>query len=251
MSPDDDRTLLAEHTADAIRRRLATRPRPSVLRDAVYGAIDGAITTFAVVAGVAGASLGPRVVIVLGFANLLADGFSMAVSNYLGTKAEAEEELRARRTEEHHIDVVPEGEREEIRQILAAKGFRGPDLDAAVDVITADREVWVDTMMREELGYAAEARTPLRAALATLLAFIVVGFLPLAVYVVDLITPGGIDDAFLWSSILTAIAFLAVGAAKARFVDRPAWRSALETLLIGGAAAILAYGVGALLEGVA
>lgn len=64
-------------------------------------------------------------------------------------------------------------------------------------------------------------------------------------------TPGRIANAFLWSSILTAIAFLAVGALKARFVERPAWRSALETLLVGGAAAILAYGVGALLEGVA
>ncbi|MBF6620630.1 MAG: VIT1/CCC1 transporter family protein [Patulibacter sp.] len=247
----DDRALAAEHTADAIRRRLATRARPSVLRDAVYGAIDGAITTFAVVAGVAGASLGARVVIVLGFANLLADGFSMAVSNYLGTKAEAEEEQRARETEEHHIDVVPDGEREEIRQILARKGFRGADLDTAVAVITADREVWIDTMMREELGYAAEARTPMRAALATLVAFVVVGFLPLAVYVVDLVTPGQIDDPFLWSSLLTAVAFLAVGALKARFVRRPAWRAALETLLIGGAAAILAYGVGVLLEGVA
>ena len=88
-------SLESEHSTDAIRRRLAQAPAVSYLRDFVYGAIDGAVTTFAVVAGARGANLGDSVVVILGVANLLADGFSMAVSNYLGTRAEREQRDRA------------------------------------------------------------------------------------------------------------------------------------------------------------
>jgi VIT1/CCC1 family predicted Fe2+/Mn2+ transporter len=226
-------------------------PRASYLRDFVYGAIDGTVTTFAVVAGVAGAGLGDSVVIVLGFANLVADGFSMAVSNFLGTRAELQQRARARRDEEHSIALAPEGEREEIRQIFAAKGFADADLDRAVDVITADRQVWVDTMMTDELGYGADNSDPLRAAAATFAAFVTLGFLPLTVFVVDLAAPGNISAPFAWSAAMTALAFFAVGTLKARFADRRPWRSGLETLAIGGAAAALAFAVGSLLQGVA
>src|SRR5688500_20164740 len=77
-----------EHSPEAIRRRLESGPTHNYLRDWIYGGIDGAVTTLAVVTGVAGAQLSPWIILVLGFANLLADGFSMAASNYLGTKAE-------------------------------------------------------------------------------------------------------------------------------------------------------------------
>ena len=220
------------------------------LRDAVYGAIDGAVTTFAVVAGVAGAGLSDGIVIVLGLANLLADGFSMAVGNFLGTRAEAQQRARARRDEEDQIDMRPEEERDEVREVFATKGFSGDDLDRVVEVITADRTRWVDTMMVEELGYAPGERDALRAAAATLGAFIVIGFLPLAVFVADLALPGDIAAPFAWSATLTAVAFCLVGAAKALFVDQPAWRAELETLAIGGVAAALAYGVGVALQGV-
>jgi len=239
-----------EHTPEAVRRRLSAPPRISYLRDFIYGAIDGAVTTFAVVAGVEGADLSAAVVLILGAANLIADGFSMAVSNYLGLRAELQQVERARREEERHIELLPEGEREEIRQIFAAKGFAGEDLERVVDVITGDRELWVKTMLSEELGMGGAVPHPLRAGATTLLAFVVVGSLPLAVFVVDAIAPGGVAHPFAWSAALTAVAFFAVGSLKARFVGQAWWKSGLETLAVGGAAALLAYWVGALLSGV-
>jgi len=244
-------SLEEQHTPHAVRERLSERPPPSYLSDFIYGAIDGAVTTFAVVAGAAGASLDATVVIILGGSNLIADGFSMAVSNFLGSRAEIQQRERARREERLHIELVPEGEREEIRQIFASKGFEGPDLDRVVDVITSDPHLWTETMMSEELGYGSTEPNPLRAASATLIAFLLVGFLPLLAFVYNLASPTDVAHPFAWSAVLTAVAFMVVGSMKSRFVDQSWWRSALETLVVGGLAAVLAYVAGAILEKVA
>jgi vacuolar iron transporter family protein len=244
-----DATSLSDaHTPDAVRRRLAEKRSPSYLQDFIYGAIDGTVTTFAVVAGVEGANLDESIVVILGGANLIADGFSMAASNFLGTRAERQQRVRARHSEERHVDALPEGEREEIRQIFAAKGFQGDELERVVDVITGNRDLWVDTMMIEELGLSPTGRSEVRAALATFAAFVTVGFLPLTVFVYDVAAPGEVAHALGWSAVLTAAAFAVVGAVKSRFVDQPWWRSALETLAVGGTAAGLAYAAGALLQ---
>ena len=244
-------SLEEAHTQRAVRKRLRDRPSPSYLRDFIYGAVDGAITTFAVVAGVAGADLDETVVIILGGANLLADGFSMAVSNFLGSRAERQQRELALGEEQRQISLVPEGEREEIRQIFAAKGFEGKDLERVVEVITSDRKLWAETMMSEELGYGSTEPNEYRAAFATLAAFLTVGFLPLTVFVYDLAAPGDVNDAFTWSAVMTGIAFLVVGGMKSRFVDQAWWRSALEALAVGGLAAALAYAAGAILQSVA
>lgn len=242
--------LRADHSPEAIARRLAAPRSASYLRDFIYGAIDGTVTTFAVVAGATGASFSATVVVIMGFANLFADGLSMAVSNYLGTRAEQDERDRARERERRHIALVPEGEREEIRQLFAAKGFAGDDLERIVDVITADEDRWVDTMMVEELGYSPDPIVPWRAAAATFAAFLVVGLLPLLPFLVNAIDGDVVPDPFAWSAAMTAMAFFAVGSAKARVVGQQWWRAGLETLAVGGAAAAVAYGVGAALAGV-
>jgi vacuolar iron transporter family protein len=247
----DITSLRDEHTPAAVRKRLRDTPSPSYLQDFIYGAVDGTVTTFAVVAGVAGADLDETVVIILGGANLIADGFSMAVSNFLGTRAERQQRERARRREQDHIRAMPEGEREEIRQIFAAKGFEGDDLERVVGVITSDPELWTETMMREELGFGATEPNEYRAAASTLTAFLTVGFLPLTVYVYDAAAAGDVENAFTWSAVMTGVAFFVVGALKSRFVDQSWWRSALETLVVGGLAAVLAYATGAFLQSVA
>ncbi len=241
--------LRAQHTTSAVRRRLGVASH-SYLRDFVYGAIDGIVTTFAVVAGVAGAGLEDRVVIILGAANLVADGFSMAMSNLLGSRAEAQQRARARLEEQRHIELVPEGEREEIRQIYAAKGLAGETLEAVVEAITADRELWLKTMVTEELGYAPSERSPVRAAATTFAAFVALGTLPLLVFAFQVASDVDISAPFAWSALLAGIAFFAVGTFKSRFVDQAWWNAGLETLALGGIAAVLAYAIGIALQNV-
>lgn len=238
----------ADHTPEAVRGRLSDGPRQSYLRDAVYGAIDGTVTTFAVVAGARGAGLAAGVVLVLGLANLLADGFSMAVGNYLGLRAEKQQRLRVRREEERQVALVPDGEREEIRQIYAAKGLSGSDLERVVAAITSDRERWVETMLREEHGLPPDVRSAARAAGWTFIAFLAVGTLPLISYLIELVVPLP-GDAFAWSVGLSAVAFLGTGIAKGIAVRGGLVAAGLETLLLGGGAAALAFVIGHLLRG--
>lgn len=242
--------LSEEHTPEGVRQRLAAAPRHSYVRDFVYGAIDGAVTTFAVVAGAAGASLESRVVVIMGLANLFADGFSMAVSNYLGTRAEQDQRRQARKAEERHIRLYPEGEREEIRQLFASKGFAGDDLEAAVEVITSDRDRWVDMMMSEELGFSPNSGSAVRAAFSTFVAFIVIGAIPLLAFLVNLFSDDSIGAPFAASAALTGIAFAVVGLLKAAVIGQSWLRGALETVALGGAAASVAYAVGLLLQGI-
>lgn len=244
-----DPALESDHSPEAISERLGRGPRASYLRDFVYGAIDGTVTTFAVVAGVVGAGLRPVIIVILGVANLLADGFSMAAGNFLATRSERQEREQIRRQEERHILEIPEGEREEIRQIYAAKGFTAGELERIVEVITSDRHRWVEAMMREEHGFGQDPREPMRAAASTFAAFVAVGTIPLLVFLVDLLVPGEFANAFGWSAVLTGLAFFVVGALKSTFVPQAWWMAGAETLAVGGVAALVAYGIGAFLGG--
>ena len=237
----------SHHPAE-IAKRISAAPKHSYLADFVYGAIDGTVTTFAVVSGVAGAGLSSDIIVILGLANLVGDGFSMAASNFLGTRTDAQLLEKARQMEERHIAREPDGEREEIRQIFANKGFSGQLLEDIVGVITSDKSRWVNTMLTDELGLRLDTPNPIKAAVVTFIAFILVGFIPLFSFVLQLILPYPVESAYLWSTALTAVAFFGVGAAKSKFVDEKWYLSGLETLIVGGAAASLAYGVGALLR---
>jgi VIT1/CCC1 family predicted Fe2+/Mn2+ transporter len=237
--------LEESHHPDAVRRRLAAAVRHSYLGDAILGGIDGCVTTFAVVSAAVGGGFSSVVIVVLGLANLLADGFSMAVGNYQARRAQAEAIEQARRSERHHIERVPEGEREEVRQIFASKGFEGETLEKVVDVITRNDEVWIDTMLKEEIGVHPASPHALRAALATFAAFVVVGAAPLLPF---LVAGPTVRTGFLASTLLTAATFFAIGAAKGRALDGSVVRSGLGTLASGSAAAAVAYVIAAWLR---
>ncbi len=219
------------------------------LGDLVYGGLDGIITTFAVVSGVAGANLGTGVILIMGLANLLADGFSMATGAYLSTKSEQEYYEQERRREEWEVDHFPEGERAELYELYRARGYPEEDAEQLVAIQSRDKTRWVDAMMLEELQMLRDDSNPLLNAAATLFAFIVAGSVPLLIYLLGLAVPVPAGLSFPISLGLSAAALFGLGAAKVLVTGQRPLRSGLEMLLVGGLAAAVAYAVGALLRG--
>ena len=238
-------TLYREHQPDAIEKRLDSKRKPQIISDAVLGGIDGCVTTFAIVAGAVGAGFSASVALIMGFANLFADGFSMAVSNYEAIKAQREFRENVRRMEEEHIDRVPDGELEEIRQVFYRKGFSGEILESIVRTISQDRQLWVETMLIEEHGLQPINLAPIRSAGATFTAFLLAGAIPLLpLFFSDL----GLARQFLFSTVLAASVFFSIGMLKSLVFAQPLLRSSLSTLLTGGTAATLAYLTGYVLR---
>ncbi len=216
------------------------------LGEFVYGGIDGCVTTFAVVAGAMGAGLNSSIILILGFANLLADGFAMSVGAYLSAKSEKDNFQKHKQIEYWEVDNLPEKETQEIRDIYRSKGFEGELLEEVVSVITSNKDRWVNVMMKEELEMIEEDRSPFYIGLITYISFLLIGIVPLTSYVVDFSV--GISDPFLISVILTACGFIVIGAMKSLVTNTSYLRSIAETLLLGAIAALVSYYVGDLLE---
>ena len=213
--------------------------------DFIYGSIDGAVTTFAIVAGVMGASLPSGIILILGFANLFADGFSMAAANYQASKARNEFVEMKRKQEEWEIDNLGEQEREEIRDIYREKGFKDKLLEDVVRIITSRRKVWVDTMMKEELGLIEDEKNPIHGSVSTFVGFNLVGLIPLIPFMIFMIIGVELNsEAFVYSIASVLAAFFLVGMIKGKIVKKSMLHSGINTLIIGGVAAIVAYLVG-------
>ncbi|MDA3836836.1 MAG: VIT1/CCC1 transporter family protein [Nanoarchaeota archaeon] len=217
------------------------------LKSWVYGGLDGIITTFAVVAGVAGAALGVNVILILGFANLIADGISMAIGDYLSTKSENEYYDLERSREKWEVDSHPKGEEAEMLEVYQKKGLNKKDSKILVNVLKRNKKFWIDTMMHDELGLVKEDENPVKHAVVTFGSFLVFGFIPLALFVFGLIFKWDVANGFLWTSVLAGISMFGLGAAKTKITGKKWARSGFETLLIGGVAAGAAYFVGDIL----
>lgn len=155
----------------------------------VYGGIDGSVTTFAVVAGAAGAQLSSQVIIILGIANLVADGFSMGASAYLSDKSEKDMAKKNKNEHRHGI-------------------------------------------------------SPVKIGLSTFAAFIIVGFIPLLVYIFEYLFEYNFNKSFIVASVLTGFAFIGIGWLKGVMTHTSRFRSIAETLLLGAIAAGFAYLLG-------
>lgn len=216
--------------------------------DFVFGGIDGVITTFAIVAGVAGAHLSAGVVLIAGIASLLADGFAMGVGNFLSIRSEQEHYDQERLREEWEVDNIPLHEKKEIEDIYRAQGFSGSTLDGIVENITADKDRWIDTMMTEELHLSRENRSAFSAGFVTFISFLLIGSVPLFSYVLALFFPGLLDMTFGISIIFTGCALFTIGALKSLVTGQPMFRSGMEILVVGSVVALVAYAVGFFLK---
>lgn len=242
---------MLEHNENTLHKSKGWMARSQdFIGEFVYGGIDGSVTTFAVVAGSAGAGLDSSVIIILGFANLIADGFAMSVGSYLSNKSEKENYDKHKKVEYWEVDNLPEKEREEIREIYEAKGFEGPLLEQVVDVITADRDRWVDVMMKEELNMTENDKSPFAMGAVTFISFVLVGLIPLLTYVFDYSSTAinQSTELFKYSILMTTFAFIGIGWLKSYVTQTGRLKSILETLFLGAAAAILSYVVGSVLE---
>ena len=235
---DSTEELRKDHTPERIQHRLDNQKGTGYAGDFILGGIDGCVTTFAIVTASIGAGFNNWVVLVLGFANLLADGFSMAAGNFQNAKSQALRLDLAREEELRHIALLPEGEREEIRQIFANKGFQGQLLESIVEHVTSNKDLWVDTMLSDEHGLPSKPPHAFTTGLVTYLAFVLIGAIPLAPYLVPGIT---LNTAFQTSIVAAAFAFFSVGWLKGYMMGGRRWSAGIETLLTGGLAAAIAY----------
>ena len=239
---------MARHNESKIHNQSNFGRLQEYIGEFVYGGIDGSVTTFAVVAGATGAELSSAIVIILGFANLLADGFAMSVGSYLSTKSEKETYEKHKATEYWEIENLREREIEEVKEIYEGYGFEGQLLNDIVQHVIADKDRWVEVMMKEELGLQEETKTPFGMGAATFMSFIALGQIPLLIYVYDYLFNTGMTQLFQISSIMTGLTFIGIGYLKSTVTGNSKLRGVIETLVLGGAAAILSYFVGDWLE---
>jgi VIT1/CCC1 family predicted Fe2+/Mn2+ transporter len=252
----DLQAALEAHTLERIARAMRREHTEehgaashAYIGDMVYGGLDGIVTTFAVVSGVAGAQLGVHVVLILGLANLFADGFSMATGAYLSARAEREYYQRELARERWEVEHMPEAERAELYELYRQQGYPDEDAKRLVEIKTRDPERWVKAMMIEELGLLPDERKPFYSALATFGAFVLAGAVPMLIYLVGLLITIPEEMRFPVAVGLSGAALFGLGAAKVLVTHLNPLRSGLEMLLVGGLAAGVAYLVGVLLRG--
>src|SRR3989344_3804285 len=213
------------------------------IKSFVYGGLDGIITTFAVVAGVTGASLNAGIVLILGFANLTADGISMAFGDYLSTKAEKEYGRAERKKEEKAVQ-SPKIEKKSLIKIFFDQGFSRKDSESIAGVVCKNKKACVDIMLSYELGIGKKRQNPFKNALITFSSFVLFGFIPLIAYVFSKSISIFRHDTFLIASLFTGLTLFSLGAAKCRVTGMNWIRSGTEMLLVGGLAAFAAYFIG-------
>ncbi len=239
-------TALRKRTEEHMRKEKHGHRLGPFIQDVVYGGNDGIVTTFAVVAGTVGADLPRYVVIILGLANLLADGISMATGAFLSIKSERDQYKRTRKEELQEIASIPSIEQEEIRIAYEKKGFTGKDLDRVTEIITSDPDVWADTMMMEEHGMTLEnSSRPLMHGAMTFLSFQLFGAIPLLPYLLGM-QQGQRFSTAIWS---TFAALFLLGLTRSAVTKERLFRGPIEIMSVGAAGAIVAYLIGFLFKG--
>lgn len=219
------------------------------IKSMVYGGLDGIITTFAVVSGVVGASLPLSVVIILGFSNLIADGFSMAVGDYLSSKSENEYSEDQNLKRQKYILENYETEQVAATNDLVQLGYNQTDASSVIKIIVKDKESFINFRLNIAPSEEHHEVNPLHNALVTFFSFAIFGLVPLLAYVVLMFLPALEPYAFTIACILTGLTLFTLGITKSYITSTHTLKSGLEMLAVGGFAALVAYFIGFLLGG--
>ncbi|MDA1354406.1 MAG: VIT1/CCC1 transporter family protein [bacterium] len=236
-----------------LEREHSSSPLTDYLKEIVYGGNDGIVTTFAVVAGFTGASVGvhsiPQLsvmtVILFGLANLFADGAAMGLGNFLSVRAEKNVYQIHKDKEAHEVVHSKEMEMAETRYLLEDKGFTSEQATQLTDIFATNPAYWVEFMMQYELELPnPEGENPVLNGLATFASFVVFGFIPLLPY----FFMGGRDtqSTFIYSCMATFGALVLLGLTSAYASGRDRVLSLLETVAVGTVSASVAFFVGTL-----
>ena len=217
-------------------------PRGKAIREVIYGATDGIVTSLGFVIGVYGALHESRIILITGIAGATAGGLSMGFSAYISSKSQSEFFLAEIERERKEIQEMPDKEREEVRKIYRAKGFDGQELEMVVKRISANPSVWLRCMMEEELGLIVESfDTPWIVGGITAASYLAAAFLPIIPFAA--MHPSA---AFAWSVAVSVLALFGLGAGKTRLTRTPAMKSGLELTGIGLISALVGYLIGRL-----
>jgi VIT1/CCC1 family predicted Fe2+/Mn2+ transporter len=217
--------------------------RSGALRAGVFGVSDGLVSNTALVMGVAGSGTAHKVILLSGIAGLLAGSFSMAAGEYVSMASQREMYEREIALEAQELEENPEEERDELVLLYRAKGLPRADAERLAGQIMSDRKVALDTLTREELGLdPSELGSPLAAAVSSLLTFAVGALVVIFPYLF-----GSGTAALATAIVLAAVAMIAVGVGIGVLNGRSAVRSGLRQLMLGGAAALVTFGIGHLI----
>ncbi|KAK3278055.1 hypothetical protein CYMTET_13975 [Cymbomonas tetramitiformis] len=216
------------------------------VKSLVYGGLDGIITTFAVVAAVAGGALSTNVVLILGFANLVADGLSMGLGDYLSSQAEDQFVRHEMKREKWEMDNYMEGEKREMIEKYMEYGFTKEHATEVIEICANYPDFFLDNMLVHELGLMPpdDNDSPWKNGVVTFLAFCLFGFVPLTAYII--LPPLDVDSniTFAVSCVLTALTMFGLGVVKANFTNQSKVKSGSLMLMNGGIAAAASYAIG-------
>ena len=232
---------------ERLQERFHRQTHGAYIGDVIFAANDGIVTTFAVVAGAAGGGLPVTVILILGFANMLADGLAMGLGNFLGSKSERQYANHQRSIENWEIEKFAPVEVAEVEQVFKRWGFAGQDLQRATAIITADKKRWIDFMMLHELHIIEDPiGSPAKHGIVTFVSFVLAGLLPLLPFVLP--TAFITSHVFGFSIAATGLALFTIGALRMRVTTTHWLISGLEMLLVGSIAAGVAYFIGDVIE---
>jgi VIT1/CCC1 family predicted Fe2+/Mn2+ transporter len=220
------------------------------IRNVIYGINDGLTATLGVLAGVGGASVDPRVVLIGGLSAMVASGVSMAGGAYLASKSQREVFEGQLAREAAEIEAMPDLERAEMVKIYRSKGLTADEAKTIVGRITSDKKVWLETQAREELGLdVAQFENPVREGLVAGISTLVGGAIPVVGYLGGRWLVGASSSGFAalaLTFVLCAAFLFLIGSARSFFTGKGGVRSGLEMLAVGTVVASITYAVGVL-----